>query len=69
MMLEMLIRTRMRPLVVALALGAPVLVAPAAAQESTTLDVAGLQHPVEILVDRWGISHIYADTEYDLFFA
>ena len=24
--------------------------------------------PVEILVDRWGISHIYAETEHDLFF-
>lgn len=38
------------------------------AQESTTLDVAGLDRPVEILVDRWGISHIYAETEHDLFF-
>lgn len=40
-----------------------------AAQESTTLDVPGLDQPVEILVDEWGISHIYAETEYDLFFA
>lgn len=40
-----------------------------AAQESTTLDLPGLERPVEILVDEWGISHIYADTEYDLFFA
>jgi penicillin amidase len=39
------------------------------AQESTRLDVPGLDQPVEILVDRWGISHIYADTEHDLFFA
>lgn len=39
------------------------------AQESTTLDVPGLQQPVEILVDQWGISHIYAETEHDLFFA
>lgn len=47
------------------------LVAPHAtgAQESTTLDVPGLDQPVEILVDEWGISHIYAETEYDLFFA
>ncbi|MDX1645790.1 MAG: penicillin acylase family protein [Longimicrobiales bacterium] len=43
--------------------------ASAGAQESTTLDVAGLERPVEILVDQWGISHIYADTEHDLFFA
>jgi penicillin amidase len=41
----------------------------ARAQETTTLDVPGLEHPVEILVDRWGISHIYAETEHDLFFA
>ncbi len=40
-----------------------------AAQESTNLDVEGLDQPVEILVDRWGISHIYAETEHDLFFA
>jgi penicillin amidase len=40
-----------------------------AAEASTRLDVAGLDQPVEILVDRWGISHIYAETEHDLFFA
>lgn len=28
-----------------------------------------LQKPVEILVDHWGIPHIYAETETDLFFA
>ena len=39
------------------------------AQESTRLDLTGLDKPVEILVDRWGISHIYAETEHDLFFA
>jgi penicillin amidase len=43
--------------------------AAAQAQQSTSLDVPGLEEPVEILVDRWGISHIYADTEHDLFFA
>ncbi len=31
--------------------------------------VSGLQAPVEILRDRWGINHIYAETEHDLFFA
>jgi penicillin amidase len=31
--------------------------------------IAGLQKPVEILRDRWGIAHIYAQTEADLFFA
>ncbi len=34
-----------------------------------TLQVPGLSQPVEILKDRWGISHIYAKNEADLFFA
>jgi len=34
-----------------------------------TLTVAGLNQPVEILRDKWGISHIYARNEADLFFA
>ncbi|MDH3732823.1 MAG: penicillin acylase family protein [Gemmatimonadota bacterium] len=33
------------------------------------LQVDGLLQPVEILKDLWGISHIYAETEHDLFFA
>jgi penicillin amidase len=42
----------------------------AAARESTTtLAVAGLAEPVEIRRDRWGINHIYAANEQDLFFA
>ncbi|MCG6958004.1 MAG: penicillin acylase family protein [Gemmatimonadetes bacterium] len=43
--------------------------APAAAPAGTTLNVPGLREPVEIRVDRWGISHIYAQSEHDLFFA
>ena len=35
----------------------------------TTLTLPGLHAPVEIIRDRWGINHIYAETEYDLFFA
>ena len=31
-------------------------------------DVAGLKAPAQILVDVWGIPHIYADNEHDLFF-
>jgi penicillin G amidase len=45
---------------------------PAAAQPvpaRETLALAGLERPVEILRDRWGIAHIYAETEADLFFA
>jgi penicillin amidase len=54
-----------------LAVFLPVLALPVslAAQESTTLTVPGLDAPVEILKDEWGISHIYAETEHDLFFA
>jgi len=37
--------------------------------EATTLDLPGLNQPVELLKDRWGIAHIYAETEHDLFFA
>jgi penicillin amidase len=39
----------------------------AIAQEA--LKVAGLQAPVEVYRDPWGINHIYADNEHDLFFA
>ena len=39
------------------------------AQSTFHIDVSGLERPVEILKDRWGISHIYAETEHDLFFA
>lgn len=31
--------------------------------------VPGLKHEVEILVDQWGVPHIYAQSEEDLFFA
>ena len=31
-------------------------------------EVAGLEQPAEILVDAWGVPHIYARTHYDAFF-
>jgi penicillin amidase len=34
-----------------------------------TFQVAGLQAPVEIVRDRWGIPHIYAENDHDLLFA
>ncbi len=34
-----------------------------------TLKLPGLQHPVTVLRDRWGVPHIYAQDEHDLFFA
>lgn len=39
------------------------------AQTTSSVSIEGLDQPVEILKDKWGISHIYAETEHDLFFA
>ena len=36
---------------------------------SGKLQVQGLQQPVEVLRDRWGVAHIYALNQHDLFFA
>jgi len=41
----------------------------AVSQPHQVLQLDGLDQPVEILKDKWGISHIYAETEHDLFFA
>ena len=43
--------------------------AQAAPSGATTSTVSGLDAPVEIIRDHWGINHIYAQTEHDLFFA
>lgn len=43
--------------------------APATAASTERLTLRGLEQPVEILRDRWGIAHIYAHSEHDLFFA
>lgn len=40
----------------------------APAQESLQYEVAGLEQPAEIIVDRWGVPHIFAATHYDAFF-
>jgi penicillin amidase len=42
---------------------------PAGAQGDTAIQLAGLSQRVEIIRDRWGINHIYAQNEPDLFFA
>ena len=34
-----------------------------------TIVIKGLRQPAEILIDRWGVPHIYAKNEADLFFA
>ncbi|WP_292325126.1 penicillin acylase family protein [Mesorhizobium sp.] len=39
-----------------------------AAHERQTIVVSGLESDAEILVDRWGIPHIYAKSEHDVFF-
>lgn len=39
------------------------------AEEEHSLRIDGLEAPVEIRKDAWGVSHIYAETEHDLFFA
>ena len=41
----------------------------AATPAPETLIAPGLSQPVEIVKDHWGISHIYAKNEADLFFA
>jgi penicillin amidase len=38
-------------------------------QVSGTVEILGLFAPVEILRDRWGIPHIYAENDHDLLFA
>ena len=42
---------------------------PVAGQEPEHLEIPGLEAAVEIRVDRWGVAHIEAQTEADLFFA
>lgn len=41
----------------------------AAQAPATSMQMPGLSQPVEILRDHWGINHIYAQNEADLFFA
>jgi penicillin G amidase len=60
--------TRMSALILAIAVafaGA----AHAQKPHTDTLRLAGLREPVEVLRDRWGVAHIYARNEHDLFFA
>lgn len=39
------------------------------AQIEGTLEAPGLRAPVEVVRDRWGVAHIYAQNRHDLFFA
>ena len=36
---------------------------------SSSFAVPGLEKPAEVLVDRWGVPHLYAGTLYDAFVA
>ena len=49
-------------------LGATLALVDGAAAEDRSYKVAGLERPAEIIVDEWGVPHIYADTHYDAFF-
>lgn len=42
---------------------------PVFAQNNQSLTLDGLQAPVEVLRDQWGVNHIYAANQHDLFFA
>ncbi len=42
---------------------------PAQSTAQETIPITGLRQPVEILIDHWGVPHIYARNEADLFFA
>lgn len=39
------------------------------AKTSGTIQIPGLRHPVTVLRDRWGVPHIFAETQDDLFLA
>jgi penicillin amidase len=39
------------------------------AQLDGEIAIPGLEQPVEVLRDRWGVPHIYAQNQHDLFFA
>jgi penicillin amidase len=41
----------------------------ALAQHTGTLTIKGVRQPVEVVRDKWGVPHIYAQSTYDLFFA
>ena len=80
--MSVLSRTSVRIAVIALALGAIRCAPPAApppsfealaagslAQIQGDLAVPGLREPVEVIRDEWGVPHIYAQNDDDLFFA
>ena len=63
----MIVRRALPAVLFAVLVGSPYLLT--AQEQTTTYTVDGLNSQVEIIKDRWGLSHIYAETEEDLFFA
>jgi len=57
-----------RRLRLAAVLSLGVAAAPALAGKSQSISIPGLEEPAEIRVDRWGVAHLYAESERDLFF-
>src|ERR1700688_2106451 len=47
----------------------PAYAGPQSTIPSETITLPNLRQPVEILIDHWGVPHIYAKNEADLFFA
>jgi penicillin amidase len=52
-----------------LMLGISIILVSCKTNPSENLSISGLQEPVEIVRDQWGINHIYAENEHDLFYA
>lgn len=49
-------------------LSAGILAVGLASADDLNFEVAGLENPAEIVVDEWGVPHIYANSHYDAFF-
>jgi penicillin amidase len=60
--------TRQLSITFAILLSVPAAHAGAGKNDSVAMPVAGLKQPAEILVDRWGVPHIYAKNLDDAFF-
>ena len=55
-------------LIVFLLIGYPLSAFPEQIDSNASYEVSGLSKPAEIIVDEWGVPHIYANTHYDAFF-
>ena len=49
--------------------GCIVLFVSSAPTSAETIELPGLDSAVEIIVDKWGVPHIYAESQHDVFFA